>query len=213
MQGPIGPITTAITVQTIQLRARTSAPLRIDDALDAKKRQAEQRQAETNSTPPEQITLHDLIPPELLNLPQAVTGKSAALASYLANQSLEIADHAPADDSFSSSPGNDASNSVNAHTDFEQDSGRDGKLPTTVSPARGGLLPTGLNKATVAASYRLNNAEQVYVAVPDKIIAASPQTSKLKTLTQNISDNVRNAYYRFMTMVPYSVGMLINVFA
>ena len=212
MQEPLRPIGTAITVQTLPRRART-ANHRTDEPLDSKQRQPEQHQSETNGTGQEQITLHDLIPPELLNIPQAVTSQSAALASYIANQSPLTLGQAPTDDRDSTGLGDDASSTINRQVIFEHDSWQDGTPPVIVLPSQKSMQLTGMNKASIDASYRTNNDEPVYVAVPDAVIASSSQASKLKTLTQNISDNVKNAYYKLMTMVPYSVGMLINVFA
>ena len=212
MQEPLRPINTAMTIQALPRRAK-SVGLRTDKPLDAKPRQAEQRQSETNGTVQEQLALHDLIPPELLNIPQVVSSKSAALAAYLANQGPLISEHTPTGNRQATGPGDNASCTINRQVGNEHDALQDNNLPTIVLPSQTSMPLTGANNASIDASYRTNSDEPVYVAVPDTVIATSPQASKLKSLTQNVSDNVKNAYYKFMTMVPYSVGMLINVFA
>ncbi len=217
MQEPIRPISTSVPVVIYPRQVRRILP-GTDEALEAKKRRSEQRQSEQRQsqgtgTEQEPITLHDVIPPELLNIPQVVASQSSALASYRANQAEMAAGGAvtgPLDDVRL---GGEEEHSFERQTASAPSRRQNGRAATGGSRSGAGLLAKGLNKAAVDASYRSNDDEPVYVAVPDTVLAAGVQPSKLKTLTHNISNNVKDVYYRLMTMVPYSVGMLINVFA
>jgi hypothetical protein len=216
MQEPLKPITTAIAVQPFPSKAKSASP-GIVDPFEAKQRQPEelqpeQRQSETSGTVQGDLTLHGLIPPELLSIPQVGTSKAVALASYIANQGPFVPEEALTDKE-AIHPSDDATNASNRQVACGGDARQDNILPIVASPSQTSMQPGGVKKASIVASYRINSDEPVYVAVPDTVIALAPQTSTLKSLTQNISDNVKSAYYRFMTMVPYSVGMLINVFA
>lgn len=80
---------------------------------------------------------------------------------------------------------------------------------------------TVATKASVETSYGTNSDVQLYVPVPEKALAGiKGAAARLKGMVQNLSgqaqnltEQAKNAYYSIMTMVPFSVGMLINVFA
>lgn len=186
------------------------------------------------------FTLHNEIPPELLSLPQTLLSKSAAFAAYLANQaasSMEVitrkrSDAGPRTQSPRiievASESNVPSTAVSAvmsmaastaATTVTRDDGirgEDGTRLADIWPKTGMLVLTRSSKQAATSSYLENNDEPVYVPVPDSVLASSGVASKLESIKQNVAakvDKMKDTYYRLMTMVPYSVGMLINVFA
>ena len=204
MPNSIRPINTAvIPLRSFPRKAGTPA-LGTDEPG-----QLTQRQYEPSSADQAEITLHNDIPAELLNLPRVAAGKSQALASYLANQG-QLPGGVSDEDQERGSAGAGAESSTEIGRRTAPQAVAMSDKPAL---AAAGKLPAGVNKASAASTYLANNNEPIYVPVPDLESSRSGQASSLKTLTQNISENVKNAYYRFMTMVPYSVGMLINVFA
>ena len=215
MLTPVRQIKTVIPAQTLPRKGKASATRSVDAS--------EARPARSAVAAPEQgtVTLHDELPPELLNIPQMVLGKFAALASYLSNQGRSGSVAAPAAGGELDAPVVE----VIGRADSRSDTGRgrrraseslgrkDLDLSTGRLAARADLPHTDRTRAAAVTSYRENGEDPVYVPVPDSVIAKSSNTDKLKAVAQNITENAKNAYYKFMTMVPYSVGMLINVFA
>jgi hypothetical protein len=184
-------------------------PQRVDQTPDVEERQPRANNKENQ----EQVTLHDLIPPELLNLPEAILGKSSALASYLSNQSM-VGTGRNAVGHQDNAPEVEISSTTSQRVTSDFGSQRETATPIVLPKSSGkSVSQTGTSKAAAVSSYLANNDEPVYVAVPDSVIASSSKASKLREFAQNITDSAKNAYYKFMTSVPYSVGMLINVFA
>ena len=203
-------INTVIPAQTLPRKGRTSAARTVDasEASEARSRQSAAAGQEQGA-----VTLHSDLPPELLSLPQMVMGKFAALASYLSNQGGSGAAVKQVADREASAPVVEVISRVDQRQSSRSAARRDLDLTTGRLAPRADMPHTDRTKAAAVTSYRENGEEPVYVPVPDSVIAASGNTAKLKAVAQNITENAKNAYYKLMTMVPYSVGMLINVFA
>ena len=185
-------------------------PQRVDENLDLEERQPAPRSYDNQ----DKVTLHNFIPPELLNLPQAILGKSAALASYLSNQSFSGSTRSAVSQEDLAGSEIEATTSNNRSAAPDSAAPKQSTAPIVLLPSsRRAVQQAGSSKASAVASYLANNDEPVYVAVPDSVIASSSKASKLREFAQNITETAKNAYYKLMTSVPYSVGMLINVFA
>lgn len=203
MLDPIRPIRTVVPLQTSPRKTETS-PARAVETLDENRRESGSSSAGQGQR---KATLRNEIPSELLSIPQALTGRTAAVASYLSQQSASHPGSTWADDRDGASPGVEVIRQAAASETRQGD-----QIPAPGFPSYAKMLRTGLNKASVASSYRMNSDEPVYVPVPETVIA-NTKNSKLRSLTENVTEHVKDAYYRLMTMVPYSVGMFINVFA
>ena len=81
---------------------------------------------------------------------------------------------------------------------------------TTVSPLQ---IQTLSRKAVGTTPAALEETNDTKTGEESSSTAAADQPSRFQTLRQNFSDKVKDTYYRMMTMVPYSVGMFLNVFA
>ena len=227
MQDPIR-LNTTVTPLQVFPRWTKNAPAKTEEALDKQRRYDSKREgrsgsnSDSNGAEQGPVTLHDVLPPELLGIQQDAPGTATALASYLANQSAAPQELLPDRNGAAAAP----ESSTGAQAPLALAGGRRGaSAPATDWPDLIGVLTTGVHKAAVASTYLKHNDEPVYVPVPDSMIANSTianggKIAKLKSMSQNLSENVKsasesvkNVYYRFMTMVPYSVGMFINVFA
>jgi|GEM_PF-6267501 len=201
-----------LQIQTLPRKAVRTNPAALDETPEAKTSEETTSTAAANDGA---ITLHSDVPAELLSLPQMILGKTVAFAAYLANQAPLLSTDR---NKSAAAAVEDALEPKSAVTTIIVTKDRvaladNGNPLGSISVSGKASDSSRAARATASSSYRSNDDEPVYVPVPDEMLAAADQPSKFQSARQNFTNKVKDTYYRLMTMVPYSVGMFINVFA
>jgi hypothetical protein len=209
------PVTTVspLQIQTLSRKAVRTTPAALEETNDTK---TGEESSSTAAADHGVIALHSDLPAELLSLPQMILGKTVAFAAYLANQApLFVGGRTkPGATAVEDAPEQKTAAAPTVIVTKDQVALAGDVRPLDSALAGGkGLAASKAVQATVSSSYRANDDQPVYVPVPDELLTAADQPSRFQTLRQNFSDKVKDTYYRMMTMVPYSVGMFLNVFA